>query len=272
MRMNVSKGISYGIRFDAQNLDGNFVPVWKDADALNHRQGMGQLENIQANMIQLIRTNVNKTVDNLARITVYVERVPSTETTGFILGIMNFEFLNYRLVPAQSRGLYHSLYLTLNLTSTNSSVSTLMSIQVEGRLDASSNALYAIYFIDRSTIYRAGIHTYDPASPDQTYLISFTAEKLKSFPDNLPTSDPTVVIVSASGTLYLFSVRSVTLNYTARVTGVAPLPASKDPLVFYIAIFILLPLAIAVLLYGRFRNRETKKSVETQLSVDVPRE
>src|SRR5206468_2944004 len=83
--------------------------------------------------------------DNLARITVYVERVPSTEKTGFILGIMNFEFLNYRLVPAQSRGLYHSLYLALNLTSTNSSVSTLMSIQVEGRLDASPNTLYVIY-------------------------------------------------------------------------------------------------------------------------------
>jgi len=271
VQMSVSKGVSYGIRFDTQNPDGSFATVWKDTDALNHRQGIGQPENIQANMIQVIRTNMNKTVYNLARITVYVERVPSTETTSFTLGMTNFEFLNYRLVPAQSRGLYHSLYLTLNLTSTNSSVSTLRSIQVEGRLDASPNALYVIYLIDQSTIYRAGIHTYDPASPDQSYLITFPAEKLKSFPDNLPTSDPTIVIVSASGTLYLFSVKSVTLNYTPRVTEVATLPPSKDPPVFYLAIFVLLPLAVAALLYGHFRRERPEKSVETRSSVDVPR-
>ena len=270
MQMNVSKGVSYGIRFDAQNSDGSFVAVWKDTDALNHRQGTGQPENIQANMIQVIRTNMNKTLDNLTRITVYIERVPSTEKTNFTLSMTNFEFLNYRLVPAQSRGLYHSLYLTLNLTSTNSSVSTLRSIQVEGRLDASPNTLYVIYLIDRSTIYRAGIHTYDPASPDQIYLISFPAQKLKSFPDNLPTSDPTIVIVSASGTLYLFSVKSVTLNYAPRETQATPLPPSKDPPVFYLTIFVLLPLAVAVILYDHFRRRP-KKSVEPLPSVDSSR-
>src|SRR4029077_12218330 len=147
MLVNVSKGVSYGIRFDTQNADGTIVATWKDADALNHRQGTGQPENIQVNMIQVIRANTNKTVDSLSGVTVYVERVPVLEPTSFSLRISKFEFLNYPLQPAQSRGLYHSLYLTLNITSSTNSLSTLRSIQVEGRLDASPSALYVIYLI-----------------------------------------------------------------------------------------------------------------------------
>src|SRR5207249_8606393 len=56
--LNVSKGVSYGVRFDTQNADGGFVPVWKDGDALNHRQGTGQPENIQVNMLQVIQSNL----------------------------------------------------------------------------------------------------------------------------------------------------------------------------------------------------------------------
>lgn len=152
MQMNVSKGVSYGIRLDTQNPDGSFIAVWKDTDALNHRQATGQPESVQANMIQVIRTNMNETVDNLSRITVYVEHFSSAEPTSFTLEMTNFEFLNYRLMSAQSQGLYHSLYLTLNLTSTISFASALKSIQVEGRLAASPNALYVIYLIDGSTI------------------------------------------------------------------------------------------------------------------------
>ncbi|OLD05155.1 MAG: hypothetical protein AUJ07_02035 [Crenarchaeota archaeon 13_1_40CM_3_53_5] len=54
MLMNVSKGVSYGIRFDTQNSDGSLSPVWSDTDSLNHRGGIGQPENIQVNMIQVI--------------------------------------------------------------------------------------------------------------------------------------------------------------------------------------------------------------------------
>ncbi len=272
MLMNVSRGVSYGIRFDAQNPDGSVSAVWSDTDSLNHRGGIGQPENIQVNMIQVIRANTNKTIGSVSRVTVYVERIPKLEPTVFTLQLSKFEFLNYPLQPAQLRGLYHSLYLTLNLTSSTSSLSTLRNIQVEGRLDASPSALYVIYLINGSNVYRAGTHTYDAASPNQVYTISFPAEKLKTFPDNLPTGNPSVIIVSASGILYQFSVKSVTLNYVIRVAEAAPLPPSKDPPVFYLAIFVLLPVAVAVLLYDHFRRRRPLKSIETRSSVDAPRE
>ena len=272
MLMNVSKGVSYGIRFDTQNSDGSLSPVWSDTDSLNHRGGIGQPENIQVNMIQVIRANTNKTIGSLSRVTVYVERIPKLEPTVFTLQLSKFEFLNYPLQPAQSRGLYHSLYLTLNLIPSTSSLSTLRSIQVEGRLDASPSALYVIYFINGSNVYRAGTHTYDATSPNQVYTISFPAEKLKTFPDNLPTSNPSVIIVSASGSFYQFNVKSVTLNYVTRVAEAAALPPAKDPPVFYLAIFILLPLAVAVLLYDHLRRRRPLKSIETRSSVDAFRE
>ena len=270
--VNASKGVSYGIRFDTQSADGGILAVWNDTDALNHRQGTGQPENIQVNMLQLIRTNTGKTFDHLSRVTVYVESAPRLESTAFTFQLSKFEFLNYPLRPAQSRGLYHSVYLTLDLASSTSSLSTLRSIQVEGRLDASPGALYAIYLINGSNVYRAGTHTYDAMSPSQVYTITFSAEKLKTFPDNLPTDNPSVIIVSASGILYQFSVKSVTLNYVTRAAEASPIPPAKDPPVFYLAIFVFLPVAVSVLLYDHLRRRRSLKSIETRSSVDAPRE
>ncbi len=177
--MNVSKGVSYGIRFDTQNPDGSFTAIWRDSDALNHRQGTGQRENVQVNMIQVINANTNKSIDSLSRVTVYVERVPGVNPTDFSLQLASFEFLNYKLEPAQSRGLYHALYLTLNSTASTSSLSTLQSIRVEGRLEASPNAAYVLYLIDRSVVYRAGTYTYDASTTDQVYVVS-SRERLNS--------------------------------------------------------------------------------------------
>ncbi len=216
VQMNVSKGVSYGIRFDTQNPDGSFTAIWRDTDALNHRQGTGQRENVQVNMIQVINANTNKSIDSLSRVTVYVERVPGVNPTDFSLQLASFEFLNYKLEPAQSRGLYHALYLTLNSTASTSSLSTLQSIRVEGRLEASPNAAYVLYLIDRSVVYRAGTYTYDASTTDQVYVVS-SRERLNSFPDNLPMGVRSVVIVSASGTLYQFNVKSMTLNYMSEI-------------------------------------------------------
>ena len=271
LQMNVSKGVSYGIRFDMQNPDGNFVATWKDTDVLNHRQGTGRPENIQVNMLQVIQSNTNVSARTLARVTVYVERGPNPGPTRFALLLEKFEFLNYRFKPAESPGLYHSIYLTLNTSGSSNFSSTLRSLSVEGRLNASPNSVYVIYFFFGSIIYRSGTYTYDPASPDEVYLISLPAERLKSFPDNLPISGISVVIVSASGTLYQFGVRSVTINYNSRVTEAASLPPSKDPPIFYIAIFVFLPLAIALLLYDHFRGPRSERSVERQSPRDVPR-
>ena len=275
VQMNVSKGVSYGIRFYSQNSDGTFA-LWKDTDVLNHRQGTGQPENVQVNMIQVIEANTNKSLDSLSRATVYVERGPGTNPIDFSLQLSSFKFLSYRLEPAQSRGLYHAIYLTLSLTAPTSSLLTLQSIRVEGHLEASTNAAYVLYLIDKSGVYRGGTYAYDPSTPDQVYVVSLR-EKLNSFSDNLPTAVPSVVIVSASGTLYQFNVKSMTLNYMSRVEQSSSLPpskdpSSKDPSSFYLAIFVFLPIAIAVLLYDHFRRTRFRRSVQRQFSKDLPRE
>src|SRR5437016_9094135 len=51
MLINVSPSISYGIRFYSQS-SGSTVPLWAESDALSHRGGPGQAENIQVNMFQ----------------------------------------------------------------------------------------------------------------------------------------------------------------------------------------------------------------------------
>ncbi len=269
VQTNVSKGVSYGIRFYSQSSDGSFIALWKDTDVLNHRQGTGQPENVQVNMIQVIEANTNKSVDSLSRATMYVERGPGTNSIDFSLQLSSFKFLSYRLEPAQSRGLYHAIYLTLNLTAPTSSLLTLQSIRVEGHLEASTNAAYVLYLIDRSGVYKGGTYTYDPSTADQVYVVSLR-EKLSSFSDNLPTAVPSVVIVSASGTLYQFNLKSIVLNYMSRVEQSSSLPPSKDPPSFYLAIFVFLPIAIAVLLYDHFRRTRFRRSVERQFPKDLP--
>ncbi len=103
MLINVSPSVGYGMRFYAQS-SGSIVPLWAESDALSHRAGTGQAENVQLNMFQLIESNTGKVYDSTSSVTIYVERSASTQATHFSLQIKKFEFLNFPFLSAVASG------------------------------------------------------------------------------------------------------------------------------------------------------------------------
>ncbi len=73
MLVDVTPSAGYGIRFYSNRL-GLETPLWSESDALNHRSGTGQSENIQVNMLQLTELNTGRIYDSTSSVTVYVER------------------------------------------------------------------------------------------------------------------------------------------------------------------------------------------------------
>src|SRR6266581_7810533 len=134
--INVSPNISYGIRFYSQS-SGSTVPLWAESDALNHREGTGQAENVQVNMFQLIESNTGKVYDSTSSVTIYVERSASTQTTHFSLQIKKLEFLNFPLLSAPASGSYHAIYVGLGQIKENPSF-TLRSVEIRGSINASN--------------------------------------------------------------------------------------------------------------------------------------
>ncbi len=254
--MKVSKGVGYGIRFYSQQADA--TSLWGEADALNHRSGTGQFENIQANMVQLVEGNTARVVTTLTEVRIYLERGASSAPTSFDLQLQKIEFLKYPFTPANSVGRYHAIYFTLNRPQVSSSW-ILKSVTLEGHICASSNTVFVLYLIDGLSAYRGGIFNFNQASENQAYTITFPTEKVKAFPDALPTGEFSIVLVSASGTLYQFTPDRVTINYLATTPQTSSPSQHGTPDAYLAYLGVLLPLSTVILLHDRaLRKRSTQ--------------
>ena len=259
MLVKVPTGTSYGIRFFSPTASHTLLPLWSETDALNHRAGTGGLENVQTDLLHLTEENTGSIVNRLAQVLVYVERGPSATPTGFSLQLNKFEFKNYPFIAAPSAGSYHAIYLTLHAAQ-NSPSTVLTSVQVGGRLNASSSASYVVYAIQGPNIYRGGVFTFDPSIPKEQYTISLIGRSPNAFSDKYPEGSFTIVIVMQSGTLYGFVPENITVNYFYRTAQTTSPPKQPYGLAIYLAFFlVLLPTAVIALLFGQLTRKKAAK-------------
>jgi len=264
MLINVSPNISYGIRFYSQS-SGSAVPLWAESDALSHREGKGQAENVQVNMFQLIESNTGKVYDSTSNVTIYAERSASTQATHFSLQIKKLEFLNFPLLSAPASGSYHAIYVGLGQIQENPSL-TLRSVEIRGTINASKGMVFVPYFIDGLSIYQGRVYTLSTVPIDLSVTVAITAQGAKSFSDNLPTEKAAIVLVAASGTFTRLSVENISLNYYSKTAQTSSIPfQDRNGYLNNAFFFLLLPVSVIVLLYGQVRR--AKHIANSQSSV-----
>ncbi|HKI75993.1 MAG TPA: hypothetical protein VKA28_02215 [Candidatus Bathyarchaeia archaeon] len=264
MLIKVSPSISYGIRFYSQS-SGSTVPLWAESDALSHREGTGQAENVQVNMFQLLESNTGKVYDSTSSVTIYVERSASTQATHFSLQIKKLEFLNFPLLSAPASGSYHAIYVGLGQIKENPSF-TLTSVEIRGSINASNGMVFVPYFIDGLSVYQGPVYTLSTIPIDLSVTVAITAQSAKSFSDNLPTEKAAIVLVAASGTFTRVSVESISLNYYSKTAQTSSIPfQGRNGYLTNAFFFLLLPVSVIVLLYGQVRR--AKHIANSQSSV-----
>jgi hypothetical protein len=256
MLVNVSTGVSYGIRFFSSASGGAVVPLWSDNDVLDHRLGTGRLDGFQINMLQMIEENTGKIFNALGGVTVYVERGPSSQSTDFSFQIEKFEFLDYPLVPARSVGSYHAIYIGLNQLQQNPSL-MLRSVQIQGRLNASKGAVFVPYFIQGLSVYPGSVYTFTTGPVEVSLIITLGAPTANPFSDKLPIETSALVMIAASGTLTQLVVQNISLNYYSRTAQAFSAPSQDRGIFVNDAFFIvLLPASIIILILGELRKRK----------------
>jgi len=258
MLIKVSLGVSYGIRFYSHS-SGSVVQLWTETDALNHRPGKGQSENVQVNMIQMIELNTGKVLNTVDSVTVYVERGASAKATDFSLQVGRFEFLNYPLTLSPSVGSYHAIYVGLKQFQQNPSF-TLRSIQFKGRLNASIEAVIIPYFIQGLAVYSGSVYTITTVPFDLSITITILAQAAKLFSDNLPVETVALVMVAASGTLTRTIVERISLNYFSQAAQTSAVASQGRDIYVDDAFFILLmPVSVILLIHGQLRRTRRAK-------------
>ena len=263
MLINASLGVRYGIRFFSKTAQGTALPLWVEGDALDHRPGTGQPENVQVNVVHQIAMNLGtvaaKILNTVTSVSVYVERGPSSTSTPFSLQMRRFYFLNFPLESVQSPGQYHAMYIGLNQPQVDPTT-PLSSIQIQGRMNASLGTRYLLCFIRGLAVYFGQVYSMGSFPEAMSYSTSLLRLPSKSFSDNLPTGTMTIVFLALSGTLYQFGIESITLNYLFHNAQTSSPPIQNRGFYLYNVFFIvLLPSSVIILVFDHFRRRKRVK-------------
>lgn len=256
--INVSKGVSYGVRFYTQSA-GILVPLWAENDALQHRPGTGQPENLQMNVPHLIASNIGRYYNTADSVTIYIEKPASAQQTDFSLQIKTFEFLNYPFTPVRAPGSYHGIYIGLNQIQQTASV-TLRSLQISGRIDVTASTVLVPYFISRLSVYPGTVTTLATTDTDLSFTITLSTQSAKSFSDAMPVGETAIVLIAASGMLNQFTVKSISMNYFSQTATTSSQPSLQTRNSYATDAFFILLLPAAVILLVHDQLRKTKSS------------
>ncbi len=255
--IRVSTGVGYGIRFYSRLPGASTIGLWSDDDALNHRKGTGQFENIQVNMERVIEVNTARAIPTLTEVRVYLERAPSSGPTSFELQLQKFKFFTYPLKPAQSAGAYHAIYFTLRRPQVSSSW-VLQTISLEGVLDASANTAYLVYLLSGLNTWRIGPLKYGSAPQSAVYTISLSAVQVKAFSETLPLGELSLVMVASSGILHQFSTKSILLNYLSPEARTSSPIRTGTPDLHLAILGGLLLVLVSILVYEQLRTKKKR--------------
>jgi hypothetical protein len=255
LQIEVTKGLGYGVRFYSSE-NNKSIPLWSNADVLDHRKGTGQLENIQVNLQLLSKLNTGNEALNVDEMQIYVERSASTTPTPFTVVIEKLQFLTYNITTAPATGgSYRAVYFPFNLP--NDSSWTLSKIDLVLDVSASAGASYEIYQFNGTSTTTGTVYHYGKTLASYQYSIYPSKGSAIALPDSVPpTGNYSLIVVALSGVLYSVQLSSASFVYTPSLsTSPTTSQTANSWWYVYLLLFIFaLPLSIALLLYRRYRN------------------
>src|SRR5438046_5851122 len=143
---NVTKGISYGLRFFGQYSNGTQFNVWYDGSSLDHRPGNG-VEKLRVNMLQEAFQATGRSVSILTGFEVYVES-RANNPINFVLDLSQVSFSRGTFGSMMNNVDYRAVYVDLGNGLGENGSWSLNRIQMGVTISATSGTHFALYVLD----------------------------------------------------------------------------------------------------------------------------
>jgi hypothetical protein len=257
--LNASSGVNYGLRFYSKYTNGTTQNVWWEGSPLDHRHGVGA-ETIRANVEYQAILAAGQPVVQLNYLEVYVEAAPNT-AKSFAISIDRYEFRSDSLTPLLSQGEFRAAYVEIGPQAQFGDSWQLEKIHLGVTVTATSGAVLEMFLIQGSRVYSSftpSTYVYSPLNSYNEFTL-YPDELLNIFPELLPPSGSSLVLVAVAGSIQTVSIDSVNLIYLPN----QGFESSISPEIFssyyaYLITFLFsIPVAIAMLTFWRFFKQES---------------
>jgi hypothetical protein len=265
--LEASAGIHYGIRISGQDASGNPFQAWSESSYLQHRNGLGRIENFTMSaVVEAYKVNgvFPAAGSSITSLQFYVEATPGQTGQYFLhLYAMTLVAPNRYMFSAASQILdqMDGIVLTLNPAnklgySDNQFAQGYVNYYVKGTTDL----VYTVYYVHDLTVVGQG---YVYSSSALTYNIaSFSTSNVRSYPPFLIGNNTySIVLAPSAGSFLTFQLDGYSLRYLSQ----APLtttPADIDAttvFIYYLVFLFVTPAAIVVLV-SRLFSHETRQA------------
>jgi len=272
-RVNVSRGVGYGIRFFATAPNGSIVNAWWEGSPLDHRPGIGN-ETIRVNMPRQVFLATGQNISRLTSLQLYVE-APAFSTKNFQLVLTEFDFLNEPLTALVNGNQYRAVYLNFGGVAGDNVSWSLTKVNLGLTIAAQPGSVYTIYLVQDalvSTFTTSRNLVYNELVPSNEFTL-YPSNNQILFPEVLPSIGTSIVIVTQTGFVQSLRVDYVNfLYFPSELAASTPPPGTLGLYYTYFLFFLfLLPLGVAILVFNEFFDSKSigRKPIALILAVGL---
>jgi hypothetical protein len=266
--LEASVGIHYGIRIAGQDSSGIPFQAWSESSYLQHRSGLGRIENFTINSI-VEAYNVNGIFSapgsRITSLLFYIEATPG-QTGQFALDVYGLRVVAPSQYPfnaaSQVQDTMDEITLTVNYTDNQGFTDSQFA---QGYIDyyvkGSPDLDYTVYFMHGLTIVGQG---FEYSARSLTYNIAtFSASKVTNYPPLLVDNNTFEIVLSPlRGSFLSFQLGGFSIRYLRQAPSTTA-PTEIDPttiLSYYLIFLFVTPVAIVILVSKVLSNENNQTS------------
>jgi len=273
VRLNVSRGVGYGIRFFATAPNESIINAWWEGSPLDHRPGIGN-ETIRVNMPRQVFLATGENISRLTSLQLYVE-APAFSTKNFQLVLSEFDFLNEPLTALVNGNQYRAVYLNFGGVAGDNVSWSLTKVNLGLTITAQPGSVYTIYLVQDALVSAFTTSRnliYNELVPSNEFTL-YPSNNQLLFPEILPPIETSIVIVTQTGFIQSLRVDYVNFLYFPSEPVASELPPGTLGLyyTYFLFFLFLLPLGVAILVFNEFFDSQSirRKHVASILAVGL---
>ncbi len=264
--LEASVGIHYGIRIAGQDNSGTPFQAWSESSYLQHRSGLGQVENFKIGaVVETYRASgiFPTTGSKITNLFFYVEASPG-QTGPYSLNVYGItvvtpnQYSFHGAIPVQDR--MDAIALAINFTNTQGYTDNQFA---QGYVDyyvrGTSDLVYTVYYMHGPVVVGQGFD-YSASAPTHN-IATFSSSKATSYPPFLTSNDTlSIVLAPMSGSFLSFQLTGFSVRYLSQAPiTTAPVDTDASIIVVYYLIFLFVTPITIVILVSKLFSHETEQ-------------
>ncbi len=262
-----SVGIHYGVRISGMDASGNTFLAWSESSYLQHRKGLGEVENLTINAV-VEADKVNGVFpaagSSITGLLFYVEASPG-QSGQFSLNVSRITVVtgnDYSFNAANKvTDSMDGIVLTVNATnSLGYQDDQFFQGYVDFYVSGTSDLVYTVYYMHHLTVLGQG---FDYSSSARTYNIAFfSATKVRNYPQILTGNNTfSIVLAPKSGSFQSFQLEGFSVRYLSQAAlNATPTDIDTRTIFTYYLVFLFVTPVAIVILVSRLFSHETRQA------------